>query len=511
MDDLTALRAQVWQRLVCGYTTYGAPPPAFRQALASGLGGVILFRHNLQSGATLLMPQAILSLTQDVYTETLNATGTPPWIWVDQEGGPVERFPCQVFPSLPSPWALGKRPALLQQAQTLQCEALRTYGIHSACTPCADVNTESTNPVIHVRAYGDTSSQVTQAVLAVMQSQLAHDILPIAKHFPGHGNSTIDSHASRPVLPFEPEMLAPFKALIRAGCPAVMVAHAAYPELNARYGEPETTPASLSKGVLQNMLRHELGFEGLIVTDDLHMGAVDTSIETALQALTAGADILLYRQIDDAVLAVVEGLTQALAENAGLRAAHEKSLERIRQAKTRFALPPLLSAEPLQAPKISFWQTQAQALANALLKPVLGALPVRAEQRPQVWLLPDRSKLHSYAPDLQLEALEVLLDQDPDVRVCCYDDASEAQVAEALHALKPEAIIVAVTVLPKLGGSLPLWIERHGPAGWPSRCIWVSAGLPEADLPPNLNAWLQPASWRPPVIQALAQMLLERV
>jgi beta-N-acetylhexosaminidase len=514
--NLATLRRQVWQRIVAGY--HGLTPPRLVfNALQEGLGGLILFRDNIQQGASVLSAETLRAQIQH-FQRSIPIKEPSAWIWVDQEGGPVERLPWTMFPSLPSPWALGQYPALIHQAVGTQAMALRLLGFHSGCTPCLDINNEPDNPVIHVRSYGQTSHQVSQAGLAVLKALQANRVMAMAKHFPGHGNSKLDSHVDRPVLHFEADMLAPFKALIQANLPAVMVAHAAYPQLNARFNEPENTPASLSRGIIKTLLREELGFDGLVVTDDLSMGAVsalsqptqEAAIQLALSACHAGNDILLYRTLDETTEAIVEALMQSLMQDAVLMKQHEHALRRIQRAKQTYIADCASSSDDFVWPQEAF-QAEAHQWAKHILTPRMGQISRPWQSRTQCWLVPDRTAWHSLAVDLPLgapdfcEPFEHTLPGLSGGRLQVVSYTQENPPDFSPLAIAPDCLMVVVSCLPKMGKGLPALVSRM-----PNPVVWVSAGLPEATLPleaSRLVAWLQPASWRPVVIRECLRLV----
>lgn len=201
------------------------------------------------------------------------------------------------------------------EAGLITAREARAAGVHMAFAPVADVNVNAANPVINTRAYGADPIDVAERVASFIEGARAGGMLTVAKHFPGHGDTEKDSHLTLPVLAvdrsrIETVELIPFRTAIAAGVTGIMTAHLAVPALEPR---GEGLPATLSQAILTDLLRHEMGFRGLIVTDGLMMDGVRkgrTVGEVAVEAVKAGADVLLMPPITaeaiDAVVAAVE-------------------------------------------------------------------------------------------------------------------------------------------------------------------------------------------------------------
>ncbi|MEL6765357.1 MAG: glycoside hydrolase family 3 N-terminal domain-containing protein, partial [Cyanobacteria bacterium J06607_6] len=264
----------------------------------------------------------------------------PLLIAADVEEGVGQRFAGATH--YPPPMALA---AIAAQDLALACqyaeqmgsvtaqEAL-AVGLNWLLAPVVDVNNNAENPVINVRAFGETAVQVSQLSRAFMQGAQQFPVLTTAKHFPGHGDTAVDSHLHLPTIPhdrarLERVELAPFQTVIAAGVDTVMTAHLQVPALDKRL------PATLSPAILTGLLRQDLGFEGLIVTDALIMGAITKyygPYEAAVMALEAGADVLLMPQDP-------EGSIQAVCEAVRTgRLSPERiltSVERVWRAKQK--------------------------------------------------------------------------------------------------------------------------------------------------------------------------------
>ncbi|AFZ29320.1 Beta-N-acetylhexosaminidase [Gloeocapsa sp. PCC 7428] len=251
-------------------------------------------------------------------------------------------------------------------------EAL-AIGINWVLAPVVDVNNNPANPVINVRAFGETPEIVSHLSTAFLQGAKKFSVLTAAKHFPGHGDTATDSHLDLPILPHSPERLAkielpPFQAAIAAGVDAVMSAHLLIPAWDSEY------PATLSQKILTQQLRKQLGFDGLIVTDALIMGAIANRYgteEAAVLAVEAGADILLMPlEPEAAIQAVCEAVARDRVSEDRIRA----SVERIWHAKQQIEY---------ATPRLSeLAQPSAVAAVNAIVREtqvVSGSVPIRTD------------------------------------------------------------------------------------------------------------------------------------
>ena len=274
-------------------------------------------------------------------TQQLQTWATVPLlICADVEEGVGQRFSGATWFAPPMSIAeIAKRDLSLachyaeQMGRITAAESL-TIGLNWLLSPTVDVNNNPDNPVINVRAFGETPEIVSELAKAFIKGAHQHSILTTAKHFPGHGDTVIDSHLELPVISHDVDRLnqielPPFKAAILAGVDAVMSAHLQIPALDPNY------PATLSSKVLTGELRENLGFEGLIVTDALVMGAIANRYgteEACVLAVEAGADILLMPlEPEKAIAAVCEAVKTGRISRDRIQA----SIERIWRAKQK--------------------------------------------------------------------------------------------------------------------------------------------------------------------------------
>ena len=263
--------------LLPGFIGTEAPEWVLRRASA-GLGGVCLYARNITS------PAQLAELCRQ-----LHATNPALIISVDEEGGDVTRLEAATGSSYPGNLALGAAGDIdltRSVARAIGLE-LALAGVDLDLAPDADVNSNPSNPVIGVRSFGSEPAAVAAQTAAWVEGLQSAGVAACVKHFPGHGDTSVDSHLALPVVGADPRdgALRPFEAAFAAGVQAVMSAHIVAPTLGA-------APATVSRPIMTGLLRDELRFSGLTVTDGLEMKAIADITEGAVQALTAGCDLL---------------------------------------------------------------------------------------------------------------------------------------------------------------------------------------------------------------------------
>jgi beta-N-acetylhexosaminidase len=302
------------------------PPAGLRQKIASGrIGGVVLFRRNFESAE---QARALI-----VGLHAAAPPGSPLVVAIDEEGGRVQRLR-DWWTAWPPMRRLGELDDLALTAAMAHAlgRELADLRIDLSFAPVVDVDTNPANPIIGDRSFGRTPELVARHAAAFIGGLQAEGVAACAKHFPGHGDTHVDSHLALPVLAhglarLRALELPPFAASVRAGVASVMTAHLLLPAL-----DPDA-PATLSTPVLR-LLRDELGYEGLVFGDDLDMAAVadrHPPAELVARALSAGVDVLLAcrePRRQDEVLAALEAAPPSLLAGA---------LERLAAFKTRFS------------------------------------------------------------------------------------------------------------------------------------------------------------------------------
>ena len=324
-----------------------ALPIWLRDRLRAGLGGVCLFAQNISS------PGQLRALIEAITAENPHAI-----IALDEEGGDVTRLFAATGAPFPGNAVLGR----LDDVDTTRDIAaaigwsLRQAGCTVNFAPCVDINSRADNPVIGVRSFGSEAERVARHTRAWVAGLQSTGIAASAKHFPGHGDTAEDSHVSLPIVKrslkeLRQRELQPFAAAIDARCRVVMTSHILVSQL-----DPDR-PATMSRVVLQDLLRGELGFSGVIVSDALDMAGASGSVgmeATAVAALRAGCDLLcLGTENTDAQLAAIErAVSSAVAEGTLAYGRVSESMSRVRglaedleAARRAAGAPPPLAAD----------------------------------------------------------------------------------------------------------------------------------------------------------------------
>jgi beta-N-acetylhexosaminidase len=326
-------------------------------------GGMIIFGRNVAS------PAQLRALTQGLQATVGGCSHLPLLIAVDQEGGRVARLkgPFTTFPSAAQVGQTGSEQLAFGVGQAIATE-LRAVGINMDMVPVLDVLTNPANAVIGDRAFSADPGCVARQGIAFMRGMHAAGVLAVGKHFPGHGDTRLDSHLALPisertVAQLDACELLPFRAAIAAGLEAIMTAH-----VICRAWDPHH-PATLSLPILSGVLRAEMGFAGVIITDDLGMAAVSETVpweEVPLRALRAGVDLLLIchhrprqEQAYARVLSAVQRgeLPETLVDGA---------VARVHVLKSR--LHRLLQDVATSAPLACIGSAQHQALAASIVE-----------------------------------------------------------------------------------------------------------------------------------------------
>ena len=290
------------------------PPDWVRRWVERGLGGVVLFGQNIEE------PTQVRELTSSLRAEREDLL-----VATDEEGGDVTRLEARRGSSYPGNWALGVVDDVeLTEAVAASIAAeLATVGVNFDFAPVADVNSNPDNPVIGIRSFGGEPALVARHVAAFVTGLQGAGVAGCAKHFPGHGDTSRDSHLELPVVEGNvTDALEPFRAAIAAGVRSIMTAHVRVPSL-------DDEQATLSPRILQELLREELDFAGVAITDALEMRAVSATVgieEGGVRALVAGADALcLGAEVDERLVESTQGAILEAVRSG--RLAQERLLE----------------------------------------------------------------------------------------------------------------------------------------------------------------------------------------
>jgi beta-N-acetylhexosaminidase len=384
------------------------------------VGGVILFRSNVYGAAVLI--QKLQELAP-----------APLLVSADLEAGSGMRFEDTTY----GPWAMAIAatgdPSLAERRGRATAEEARAIGVAQVFAPVADVNINPDNPVINVRSFGEDPADVARYVEATVRGLKAGNVLATLKHFPGHGDVRGDTHRSLVTLPadrahLESVELVPFRAGIKAGAGSVMVAHVSVPALDDTPApvltnappspdalgetvevEPGAVPATVSAPIVTGVLREELGFTGLVVTDSMRMGAITSHFEAgeaAIRAILAGSDqILLSNDPDGAINAVVAAVRSGRIPQKRIN----ESVTRILTVKRRLKLADKGSPNVRKIARIVGTRPHEDLEAEiarrsiTLVREGAGALPLRRDARLLCVVVADEPTLNGPAAVLDKE------------------------------------------------------------------------------------------------------------
>ena len=294
------------------------------------VGGVILFARNIEDS------NQMIDLTRALQE---NNNNLPLFISIDEEGGRVSRLPDDVE-KFPSAFTIG----LINNQQTAYENGkeigytLKRLGINLDYAPVLDIYSNENNTVIGDRAFSTEESIVSTMGIATMEGIEDSDIIPVVKHFPGHGDTEVDSHYGLPIVYKTLEELRnfefiPFVKAIESGCDVIMVSHIILNEVDS------INPASLSKIVISDLLRKDMGFDKVVITDDMSMGAITSimSIEEAcIKSIEAGCDILLLGNAYEEIEQVINSIKLKLYNGEISEEQINKSVKRILELKKKY-------------------------------------------------------------------------------------------------------------------------------------------------------------------------------
>lgn len=330
--DAMTLDEKIGQLVMVGLDGYVASDQAKSMVTNGKVGGFILYKNNVQNA------DQTTKLLNDL--KAANAgNATPLFLSVDQEGGRIDRLP---FTALPTNRAIGKvnNTAFSKEVGTCLGEELKAFGFNMDFAPVLDVDSNPHNPVIGDRSFGPAAALVSKLGIATMEGIRSQRIVPVVKHFPGHGDTSVDSHKALPTVSKSKEELKkleliPFADAIAKDADVVMVAHILLPKLDKEY------PSSQSKAIMTDLLRGELNFKGVVITDDMTMGAViqnDSIGAAAVRSIQAGSDILLVAHEYDKETEVLQALKKSVQDGKVAASRIDESVYRILTLKRKYGL-----------------------------------------------------------------------------------------------------------------------------------------------------------------------------
>ncbi|MEV6030365.1 glycoside hydrolase family 3 protein [Nonomuraea sp. NPDC052116] len=428
-----------------------APEWVLRE-LEQGLGGVTLFGFNVAD------PGQVSDLTS-----ALRGAGEPV-ISLDEEGGDVTRLAYHVGSPYPGNAALGAVDdvELTRRVYRAIGSELAACGINLDMAPSADVNTEADNPVIGTRSFGPDPELVARHTVAAVEGLQSVNVAACVKHFPGHGATRVDSHLAIPVVDVDLDVLrkrelAPFRAAVGAGARSVMTAHVAVPAVT---GE---TPATLSGAALTGLLRGELGYDGVVITDALDMRAITRSVGLAggaVLTLAAGADLLCLGPLPtyDDVQAIIAEIVSAVREGRLPLSRLEEAAARVAALRAWFGAPAPVAAEQNV---VGLHAARRAVRLTGATEPLVEPLVIEVDTPPTIAVGDVPWGVGPWLPDAEIVRVKPAAADVPDLLakavnrslVVVVKDAhrhrASQELVSALVAARPDATVIEM--------GLPVW------------------------------------------------------
>ncbi|SHD77665.1 beta-N-acetylhexosaminidase [Schnuerera ultunensis] len=333
IDSMT-LDEKIGQLMIVGINGYTIDDHTKEIIEKFHIGGFTLFKYNISEENQTL--ELLNSLKKANSTNPI-----PLFLSVDEEGGRVSRLP-NSFLKLPAARKIGEindRDISFEYGKIIG-KRLKSLGFNMNFGPVLDINSNPKNPVIGDRAFGSTIETVIENGIQVMKGTRSENIIPVTKHFPGHGDTDMDSHIDLPVInkdikELEELELAPFIEGIRQGVDGIMVGHILFPELDNKY------PATLSKEILTKLLREKLSYKGVIISDDMTMGTIIKNYnieEAAVKFLKAGGDLLLICHGYENQIKIINRIKEEVNNGTISEEELDEKIYRILQLKEKYKI-----------------------------------------------------------------------------------------------------------------------------------------------------------------------------
>ena len=330
----TSLMETLGQHLIIGFEAEQVDNSVRKLLDTYRPAGVILFARNLRTA------EQTAQLVRDLYAHLPHR----PFLSIDEEGGTVDRLK-KFLPPLPSAESVARtgKPSLAHQQGDLIGAALRLLGFNLDFAPVLDLRTHTSREALAQRTFGDDPTQVTEFARSFIEGLKRHRILPCGKHFPGLGKAGADTHfhlplVDEPMVGLWQQDMVPYRRLAKL-LPLVLVGHACY----KAYDFQTPVPASLSSRIIRDLLRQKMNYQGLVVTDDLEMGAITDSVplrEIGVRALEAGCDLLIVSRRERSIHEIMTGLEKAASKGSLDLGRLKESRARIARLRRGLAAPP---------------------------------------------------------------------------------------------------------------------------------------------------------------------------
>jgi beta-N-acetylhexosaminidase len=433
------LEEKIGQMMMVGFEGLEAPDYLLKWLAAGRIGGIILFARNIAS------PQQVAELVSACH----KAAKYPLLVSIDQEGGTVARLR-DGFSESPGAMALGAANSdeLAERVSATMAAELRALGVNWNLAPVVDLTHDISNPSVGTRSLGRNPERVAQLVAAEVRGFQKAGVAATAKHFPGIGNTPIDTHLAQAIITEPADYLwnhdlIPFRGAVDAGVETVMVGHVTFQSLDAEH------PSTLSAHVIQGLLRDDIGFKGLVCSDCMEMRAISdhyTSGETAILAALAGEDMILFSHTRGWQEAAYKGLLEAIQSGRVPEELIVRAVERVMSLKQRYAITSEPALDIIRRPEHLALMQEAAQRGLVLVQAEKDLLPVHPNQR--VALVEFASVRDSLALDEDgLTGFATLLTPVmPTIeRVTLGSDSSESTLARAQHTTAEADVLLLIT------------------------------------------------------------------
>ncbi len=506
------LEQKVGQLFLVFFNGQDLSPSLLRSIRDYHVGGIVFFQSNIVSAR---QTAALINAAQQ---EAISSTlGVPLFVAADQEGGLIARMPPPA-PAFPSQMALGAvdDPDLVARVAQAQSRLIKALGFNMNLAPVLDVNDNADNPIIGTRSFSADPAIVAKLGTRMLQTYRANGVVAVAKHFPGHGSTSVDSHNALPTVrksaaEIEALELAPFKSAVQGGVDALMTGHIVYPAI-----DNSGLPATLSSNILQGVLRKQLGYTGLIMSDSMSMDAIDsryTVAEATVMAFRAGVDIIAIGA--DLGVTPAEArrdyqvLLRAIRKDSGLQERLDQSVRRILLTKSRYGI---LDWAPVDADAAEAELASPEVLAvarEAAQRSVTvarndGQVPVAASQKLLLIAPRERDKLGVYASDDAVNAIRAC---HPNLEIALVGlRPSGVEIRRVVQQSKDYASVLVITL------NARFYYEQAALVRALRRPIVAAVRNPyDGRVVPNAGAFIATYSDAPVSMAALAEVICGRL
>lgn len=331
--DRMTLDEEIGQMVIAGIDGYEVDDNTKSLLKDYHVGGFILYGYNVKDAMQLT------ELLNNIKNENSSYDNIPLFLSVDEEGGRVNRMPPEIK-NFPSNLIVGSRndeKLSYNIGSTIGYE-LKSFGFNMDFAPVLDINSNPNNPVIGDRSFGQDADIVSRLGVKTMNGIESQGVISVVKHFPGHGDTSVDSHIGLPRVDYGLDRLSnfelvPFRNAIENGADAIMVAHILLPQIDPNY------PSSLSNRIITGILRNQMGYDGVVMTDDITMGAIVKHYDlnnAVLDSINAGTDIILVGHGYDNALKVISSIKKAVNSGEIQKIRIDQSVYRILKLKQKY-------------------------------------------------------------------------------------------------------------------------------------------------------------------------------